>query len=225
MNDENADGLLPTHDHISLNSVDALTVLNEPCSFNLIIQNLIKHAICNDGFENMIIEDMYRNSAFNGVLESLISHKNDIWKYCEIHNSPADVHCLLHSVVSSLKYQFLHNVHIGTNYLLGVISNEISQYPEKYMCFIENNDANMFYEGFERYAKYKHYNSVFGDHVPMILANASKIDLIVIEGSFDDLFNFETVQQNCQDCKRSPLFLHKRPNSYSAVVPFSIEPL
>ena len=104
MNDENADERLPIDDRISLNSVDVLTVLNEPCSFNLVIQNLIKHAMCNDGFENMIIEDMYTNSAFNRVLESLISHKNDIWKYCEIHNSPADGHCLLHSVVSSLKY-------------------------------------------------------------------------------------------------------------------------
>ena len=70
--DEKPDGLLPIDDHISLNSVDVLTVLHESFSFNLIIQNLIKHAMCNDGFENMIMYDMYRNSAY-GVLGSLIS--------------------------------------------------------------------------------------------------------------------------------------------------------
>ena len=36
-----------------------LTVLNESCGFNMIIQNLIKHTMCNDGFENMVIKDMY----------------------------------------------------------------------------------------------------------------------------------------------------------------------
>ena len=75
VNAENRDGLLPIDDHISRNSVDVLTVLNESCSFNLIIQNLIKHAMWNDGFENMIIKDTNRNSAFNGVLELLISKK------------------------------------------------------------------------------------------------------------------------------------------------------
>ena len=125
---------------------------------------------------------MFRNTVYNGILEYLINfcHKNDIWKYCKIHNSPADGHCLLHSIVSSLKYQFLRNVNIDTNYLLGVISNEISQYPEIYMCFIEN---------------------------------------------IDGLFTIESVLSNCQDCKRTPLFLHKCPDHYNAIVPFSIEPL
>ena len=71
----------------------------------------------------------------------------------------------------------------------------------------------------------QHYNSVFGDHVPMILANALKIDLILIDESIDCLLTFETVQSNCQDCKRAPLFLHKRPDHYNAAVPLSIEPL
>ena len=74
------------------------------------------------------------------------------------------------------------------------------------------------------YAKYKRYNSVFGDHVPMILANALNIDLILVEESIEGLFTIETVLSNCQDCKRTPLFLHKRPDHYNAIVPFSIEP-
>ena len=93
------------------------------------------------------------------------------------------------------------------------------------MCSIENNDANVFYEGFEMYAKYKHYNNVFGDHVPMILANALNIHLILVEESIDGLFTIEIVLSNCQDCKRTPLFLPKRPDHYNASVPFSIEPL
>ena len=143
----------------------------------------------NCGFENMVIEDTYRNSAFDGVLEPVIDWTS-IQNICWVP-----------------------------------ISNEISQYPERYICFIENNDANVFYEGFERYAKYKYYNSVFVDDVPMILANALKIDLILIEKSIGSLVTFETVQSNCQDCKRTPLFLHKRPDHYNAVAPLSVEPL
>ena len=93
------------------------------------------------------------------------------------------------------------------------------------MCFIENNDANVFYEGFEMYAKYKYYNSIFGDHVPMILANALNIDLILVMESIDGLFTIETIMSNCQDCKRTQLFLYKCPDHYNAIVPFSIEPL
>ena len=92
------------------------------------------------------------------------------------------------------------------------------------MCFIENNDAKVFYDGFMSYAKYKQYNSVFGDHVPMILANALNVDLILIEESDEGLVTIEAVQSN-QDCRPTPLFLHKRPDHYNAIVPLSIEPL
>ena len=54
----------------------------------------------------------------------------------------------------------------------------------------------MFYEGFEMYAKYKYYSNVFGDHVPMILANALKIDLILIKESIDGLFTLRQFSQS-----------------------------
>ena len=65
------------------------------------------------------------------------------------------------------------------------------------------------------------YNSVFGDHVPMILANALNVDLILIEESDEGLLTIETVQSN-QDSRPTPLFLHKRPDYYNAIVPLSI---
>ena len=55
-------------------------------------------------------------------------------------------------------------------------------------------------------------------------ANALNIDLILVEESIEGLFTIETVLSNCQDCKRTPLLLHKRPDHYNAIVPFSIEP-
>ena len=51
------------------------------------------------------------------------------------------------------------------------------------------------------------------------------IDLILVEESIDGLFTIETFLSNCQDCKRTPLFLHKHPDHYNAIVPLSIEPL
>ena len=91
---------------------------------------------CNDGFGNMIINDMFKNSAYSGVLQTVINfcRTNDVWKYCKIFNSTQDGHCVLHSIVSALTFQLLHKVDIDTDYLLGVISKEISQYPEIYIC-------------------------------------------------------------------------------------------
>ena len=158
--------------------------------------------------ENYIYKDMFKNSAYSGDLETIInfSHTNDVWKYCKIFNSPPDRHCYLHLIVSSLKFQLSHKVDIDTDYLLGFISNEISQHPERYMFFIENYDANVFYDGFKRYAKDKHYKIIFGDHVPMILANDLNNDLILIEESDEGLLTIETVQSN-QDCRPTPMFL------------------
>ena len=62
-----------------------------------------------------------------------------------------------------------------------------------------------------------------GDHIIMILTIGFKIDVILIDESIDGLITFETVQSNCQDCKRIALFLHKCPDHYNAVVPLSIE--
>ena len=69
----------------------------------------------------------------------------------------------------------------------------------------------------------KHYNNVFGNHVPMISECFENWSYLRKHWRF---IHFETVHQsNWQHCKRTPLFLHKRPDRYNAVVPLSIEPL
>ena len=180
--------------------------------------------ICNGVTQNTIMQNLSRNSTCYGIYETVNKSlcTNELWNICQVYNSPADGHCLLHSVVSSLKHQLVPNVDIDTNYLLNVISYEISQHPEGYLGFIKNNDRSVLFDGFRLYAKHKQYDTVFGDHIPLILANVLNISLIIINESSDGLFKVETVQTN-NECIR--LFLHKRADHYNAIIPTSLEPL
>ena len=177
--------------------------------------------ICNGVTQNTIMQNLSRNSTCYGIYETVNKSlcTNELWNICQVYNSPADGHCLLHSVVSSLKHQLVPNVDIDTNY---VISYEISQHPERYLGFIKNNDRSVLFDGFRLYAKHKQYDTVFGDHIPLILANVLNISLIIINESSDGLFKVETVQTN-NECIR--LFLHKRADHYNAIIPTSLESL
>ena len=95
--------------------------------------------ICNGVTQNTTMQNLPRNSTCYGIYETVNKSlcTNELWDICQVYNSPTDGQCLLHSVVSSLKHQLVHNVGIDTNYLLTVISCEISQHPERYLCFIK----------------------------------------------------------------------------------------
>ena len=176
--------------------------------------------ICNGVTQNTIMQNISRNSTCYGTYETVNKSlcTNELWNICPVYNSPADGHCLLHSTVSPLKHQLVPNVDIDTNYLLNVISFEISQHPERYLCFIKNNNRSVLFDSFRLYAKDKQHATAFGDHIPLILANVLNIGLIIINESRDGLFNVETVQTN-NECIR--LFLHKRADYYNAIIPTS----
>ena len=142
------------------------------------------------------MQNISRNFTCYGIYETVNKSlcTNELWNICQVYNSPADGHCLLHSVVSSLKHQRVPNVDIDINYLLNVISYEISQHPERYLCFIKNNYSSVLFDGLRLYAKHKQYDTAFGGHIPLILANVLNIGLIIIKERKDGLFNVETVQ-------------------------------
>ena len=76
--------------------------------------------ICNGVDQNTIMQDIYWNSTFSGMYEIVNKslRTNDIWMICQVYDWPTDGHCLLHSVVLSLKHRLVPNVDIDTNYLL-----------------------------------------------------------------------------------------------------------
>ena len=86
--------------------------------------------------------EMIRSSFANGV----------IWNDCSVVESPADGHCLLHSVVSSMKSQLFPSNEINTSSLLSLIKNEFNSHPERYIRFIPGNKMPSFYRDFESYA-------------------------------------------------------------------------
>ena len=80
------------------------------CDTNSIMSTI--NEICNGVTQNTIMQNISRNSTCHGIYESVYKCicTNELWKICQVYNSPADGPCLLHSIVSSLKHQFVPSV-------------------------------------------------------------------------------------------------------------------
>ena len=126
---------------------------------------------------------MIRSSFKNGV----------IWNDCSVVKSPADGHCLLHSVVSSMKSQLFPPLETNTSALLSLIKNEFKSHPERYIRFIPGNKMSSFYRDFDRYAYSRIYDSKSVDIIPNILCNVFDMKLILFTGQtgITDVYNIE----------------------------------
>ena len=96
----------------------------------------------------------------------------------KVHKSPGDGHCLLYSVLSSIKSQ--HDISVNIHDIIKLIKNETLCYYRLYDDFIDGEHPDKLLRGMNEYIYEKRYNSSFGDLVPDILANAMKIDVLIL---------------------------------------------
>ena len=134
----------------------------------------------------------------------------------EIQEAPSDGHCLLHAIVSSANSQLSDCVYYDIGYLIDVVRRETHTNINEYVQFYEENPHAALLRDMDRYLNYKIYNTRYGDIVPMILANALQLNLVLI----NDL----TVVQKLQlvEC-RVPHYgkfvaLQKCPDHYNGIV-------
>ena len=90
-----------------------------------------------------------------------------------------DGHCLVSSVCKSLILQHKRTIDNGT--ILKAIEIETQNNAEMYGGFLEESQKANLVKFIEDYIYIKIYNSPFGDHVPLAIANVLLIDLIIIE--------------------------------------------
>ena len=127
---------------------------------------------------------------------------------------PPDGHCLLHSVVSSLRLQMNPSVKITNAMLLECLRKQVYEFRSQYKGFIKHH---MPITGFHRYAVHRHYESEFGDLAPQIISNALNIQLIILSeaaGSFTIM-----KASPCYNPDALPLFLHKHGKHYNGISP------
>ena len=73
-------------------------------------------------------------------------------------------------------------MNITMSELINGIINEISSKTCDYICFMAGS-LHTLYKGLYGYVNEKVYNTSFGDLVPQIIANAIKINIIIVSGT------------------------------------------
>ena len=94
--------------------------------------------------------------------------------------SPADGHCLIHSVVSSVNPQIDNAVYFGVFDILEAIKTETITHMDEYVEFLEAESKDMVWGCMENYVRQKVYVTSYGDLLPFILADALCLNFIVI---------------------------------------------
>lgn len=179
---------------------------------------------CNDILTKNVISQAIMSRYEYDVFDSIASlrEKRDIWQYCQINHSRPDGHCLLYSIESSLKLQMFPPIKTDTESLLHAIYEEMSNHPERYTIFVVDYDLSVLTDGFIRYAKYKDYDTLFGDVVVRILANVLKMCFILIVETENGRIDFDVVEPDKKSSNH--LFLHKRYDHYNGISPISRTP-
>lgn len=97
----------------------------------------------------------------------------------QILTSPADGHCFLHSVISAMKSQLNQSTDIHA--IKSLIFNETLSHHEVYKHFLPEPSHSEIFHGLRQYLINKMYNHSFVDIVPLILANAMKVNIEILD--------------------------------------------
>ena len=100
------------------------------------------------------------------------------WDVYQVRKSLGDGHCILYSVISSMESQ--HNISLGVHDVTELIKFEIFANYEQYHESMDGDRPDELLIRMNDYIDTKIYDSSFGDLVPVILANAMKIDLLIL---------------------------------------------
>ena len=101
---------------------------------------------------NVILDINDRISVGHKYAESdkILTDAEWFHKFCQINVSPADGHCFIHSMVTSIKTQLTPFVDVDANDLIHIIFAEVSQNKELYEAFFDDNGKKLFRERLEK---------------------------------------------------------------------------
>ena len=94
--------------------------------------------------------------------------------------SIGDGHCFIYSVICSMNSMVETHLHIDSEKLVYKLRKETIENAEWYKNFIENNSKDTLLRGLHEYIVNKKYDTSFGDLVPIIIANALMVNILIV---------------------------------------------
>ena len=131
----------------------------------------------------------------------------------EIKPSLGDGHCLLYSVCASYNNQLSQLLPLNKEDLINIIEKEHS---ELYLGFYTKSREEFFSE-LSNYIKHKRYNSDICDIIPIVIANALKLKLKLLNEKRHDTFE-TTIVEPFSASHTGVLFIHRKGDHYIGVV-------
>ena len=116
---------------------------------------------------------MIFSKSYSDVVDGILN-KSSLWNVYSIKKSIPDGHCLLHSVVESLKSQKGRPEPLTVEELLYLVSDETTAHVDCYSQFLIESvrDNSYIYDEL--------YNTPYGDLVPLVLAIAPNMNIVTI---------------------------------------------
>ena len=138
------------------------------------------------------------------------------WSSYKVFESPADGHCLLHSVTKSFNAQHGGLNELSLKHLISMIKVETLQNESEYLPVIENMSIENLTNGLHNYIVNRRYDTSFGDLIPVIVSNALKANIIILE----KLVNGNRVHavENRSGADNVKIIIHKTGYNYDAIV-------
>ena len=105
-----------------------------------------------------------------------------LWLFFKIGRTPRDGHCLMYALMNSLESQFPDEKPVSKDYLLNLLQRETSLNIDTYSAFMSDICVNIT-DLMDEYILHRNYDTRYGDAIPLIMANALKKDILIIEYS------------------------------------------
>ena len=134
----------------------------------------------------------------------------------EIKPSLGDGHCLLYSVCASYNNQLSQLLPLNKEDLINIIEKELQDHSELYLGFYTKSREEFFSE-LSNYIKHKRHNSDICDIIPIVIANALKLKLKILNEKRHDSFE-TTIVEPFSASHTGVLFIHRKGDHYNGVV-------
>ena len=128
--------------------------------------------------------------------------------------SPGDGHCLLHSIITSIKSQLSEDITLES--LKNQLYTESVTNISRYLQFTVTGSRGLFSTYMRQYIIYKRYNNEYGDLAPVILANTIGTTIIIINENCDSSFNEVTVTPSAPTKRK--IVVHRKADHYNGCI-------
>ena len=190
-------------------------------------QQIINHVEIANDYQNVETksEQNLKLLTPHGLLENL--DFVEFWKKHAIIRVPADGHCFIHSVVAAAASQAKLSKHITYDSLLAQIEAEVFSKLDEYAAYRVSRRGNsnskhgkthdseliLLNEMYD-YIFGKHWNTPFGDMVPLLAANCLGINIGIIKKTLGQ-YEYRCVLSDKQT--DNVVFIHLQCSHYNAI--------